>query len=516
MAVAEDMSPDVAIAHELITRLELTSWPLRTEGLTHSQPFLRYRDLEYYEDLQAWLASRVGDTPSYIQAAICNVRRVLDDVLLVINYDMEPNGPALWVRKWYHVSRGGSGHPREVEFFRIHCLVIQNLAAELTRAVNLVLTRTREVDDGVHPTAPLATVDTGSADAPMHAAQYSAEERELPQPYPGLREFPNVIMSRDIGAFGEVHEGRPRTPDDFVVWIDELLARLEGARPSRSPPTDTPPRSLPRPDGDATAATPVPWWKHPLLAVAVAVLGVVGYLGDATSKPWLTGVAVGALLVALPTYRLLVRPRPRAWLLALLVCAATAGAFIAEWIARSSNHDAPAATTETTGQRAQIQRPAMTRAAGQLAGGDILLASADGRKGAADPIIVRRRRPFFLVFFLDNVGPDALQSVRVEVSLPERAERAPAVLGRASSPNANPTSVRDIAGIRFTTRSACLRYVTGSTSLGRSGGVTVRRLDDGITTGGVTIGRLDVQASGRFYVMFKVIPEEQPAGTTCK
>ena len=288
-----------------------TSWPLRTEGLTHSQPFLRYRDLEYYEDLQgvACVARRRhpflhpgGD----LQCASRARRRPARHQLA----HMEPNGPALWVRKWYRVSRGGSGHPREVEFFRIHCLVIQNLAAELTRAVNLVLTRTREVDDGVaipRRRWPLLTLVRPMR--PVRAAGAVLRRgARTPPAVPGTSGISERHhVSRDIGAFGEVHEGRPRTPDDFVVWIDELLARLEGARPSRSPPTDTPPRSLPRPDGDAAAATPVPWWKHPLLAVAVAVLGVVGILLEPRRR--------SPGLRASPSARCLSRCRPIAcWL----------------------------------------------------------------------------------------------------------------------------------------------------------------------------------------------------------
>jgi hypothetical protein len=166
-------------------------------------------------------------------------------LLLVVNYELIARGGALWVRKWYQGAHGGTSRPRDVEFFQIHALLIQNLAAELTRAINLVLVRGRQADDRVLQTSALALVDTGSPDAPMQPAQYTAEEQKLPQPYPGLRDFPKLIPSRDFGALGEVREGRPRTPAAFVQCIDELIKRTAG-RPSEPPGAEIPPRALPR------------------------------------------------------------------------------------------------------------------------------------------------------------------------------------------------------------------------------------------------------------------------------
>ena len=177
------LAPDAAVAVDLIEWIGIDGWPRLSEGLTHSQPYLRLSDAAFFEDLQAWLASRAGDQPSFVQSAVANLRRILDDLLLVVHYDMVPRGEALWVRKWYHGAHGGTSSPREVEFFQMHTLLIQNLAAELTRAINLVLARVRQADDRVLQTSALTLVDTGSPDAPMHPAQYTPEEQTLPQPY---------------------------------------------------------------------------------------------------------------------------------------------------------------------------------------------------------------------------------------------------------------------------------------------------------------------------------------------
>ena len=79
------LAPDAAVAVDLIERIGIDDWPRRSEGLTHSQPYLRLSDAAFFEDLQAWLASRAGDQPSFVQSAVANLRRILDDLLLVVH-----------------------------------------------------------------------------------------------------------------------------------------------------------------------------------------------------------------------------------------------------------------------------------------------------------------------------------------------------------------------------------------------------------------------------------------------
>jgi hypothetical protein len=74
---------DVEIAVVLVERLDMDDRPRLTEGVSHSQPYMIDRDLDELHQVQAWLATRAGDTPSLVQAAVANFRRVLDDVLLV-------------------------------------------------------------------------------------------------------------------------------------------------------------------------------------------------------------------------------------------------------------------------------------------------------------------------------------------------------------------------------------------------------------------------------------------------
>lgn len=513
------LAPDVAIAVQLVERIRIEEWPWRSAGFTHPLPYLRFSDSDFFEALQAWLASRAGDRPSFVQASVANLRRVLDDIMFVIDYDMIPGGEVLWVRKWYHGGHGGDSSPREVEFFQSHTLLIQNLGAELTRAINLVVVRARQADSRVLQTSGLALVDTGSDHAPMHPAEYTAEEQELPQPYPGLRGFPQVIMSRDIGALGQVHEGRPRTPADIEHWIDELINRT-GGRPSGPPPPEIPPRALPRPESEETGGPDAEDRKrgsvlsHPLLLTAYAVLVVVSVIGGATAKPWLIGLSIGAVIAAVLTYRQLSRPSPPLWALLLVLVAGVVGAIAAEKISEEEPSDYPSAARPGTTPSSTLPPPGQPT--GQLARGDLLFASVDGRR-VADPISTPINRSFYLSFHVDNLGPDALRDVRVRVSLPTTAERAISVRGKAVSSNSNPEAAEDTVGVRFGGhRAGCLAFLPRSTVLRDSHGGTLARLPDGVTRTGIRLGRIDVSADAGRYVVFRVTSRSAEVGSDCR
>jgi hypothetical protein len=232
LPIPDDLAPDVAGAVELIKRVEVDRWLNLTGGLSQSPPRITDGGHERLEDLQAWLATRAGDERSFVQAAVANFQRVLHDLLVVFDYEAEEVTQRVYrVQKWYHGAFGGSSNPLEIEFYEAHVLLIRNLVAELTRAINLVVGRAREADARVLVGVGSATVDTGSPHAPMQAAKYSESEQTLGEPYPGLLGFPGVIESRDVGALGQKAEGVPRTVGDMEDWVTELLKR-QLAKPS--------------------------------------------------------------------------------------------------------------------------------------------------------------------------------------------------------------------------------------------------------------------------------------------
>ncbi len=83
-----------------VERSDPEHWPQRTASFTHSQPYIYVSDQEFFEELQGWLAQRSGLNRSHVTASVNNYRRVLDDLMLVLHFDMDTRTDSLWVRKW--------------------------------------------------------------------------------------------------------------------------------------------------------------------------------------------------------------------------------------------------------------------------------------------------------------------------------------------------------------------------------------------------------------------------------
>jgi hypothetical protein len=311
---------DVTVALELLDRIPLEKWPLLMEGPMSAPPRVRINDAELLEDVLGWLASRAADEPSYVQAAVANVARCLEDWLLVLHYDMEVRGQFFFVSSWYRTAGpGATGRAREVEHYEIHQTLIHNLTVELTRAVNLVIVRARKADARALLGVGLAVVDTGSAIGAMRAAQYSEQEREMPQPYPGLRSFPAVIAQRDLGALGERSDGVPRYPSDLEHWIEALLQRL-GRQPADPAPPGRPPFALARPDDTSwTADRP-----RSLILTGYAIVVAVGVIGQVVADRRLRFAALAALVVGVLLHRAL-QHRHSTWPIVAVALAAVGG-----------------------------------------------------------------------------------------------------------------------------------------------------------------------------------------------
>ena len=175
-----------------------------------------------------------------MQAAVWNVGRVLADLSLVLNYHMEPRDHTYMVFQWYRLNYGRAGQQREVEEWCTHVALIHNLSIELTRAINLVIERARRADNQVLAGDGAAVIETGPTHAPMEAVAYSPDEAAVPEPYPGLEEFPRIMDSRAVGGLG--CPGR-RIPAGQLAEFDHWITHLVEHRGRGS---DPPPRVLPR------------------------------------------------------------------------------------------------------------------------------------------------------------------------------------------------------------------------------------------------------------------------------
>jgi len=327
---------------ELLERVHVEAWSRLTHGPMWSPPWISVENAQLFEDVQAWLAGRVAEPPSLVRSAVENFARVLDDWLLCLHYELDLHEGVYSVRKWYHRGLGGTGAPREVEFFACHTLLIRNLTAEMTRAVNLVITRVRAADESALEDIGFATVDSGADHAPMHAARYSAAEQQTPQPYPGLVAFPAVVEQRDIGALGEIAHNEPRRPVDFERWIAELLKRTRG-RPSGPPPPAEP--SIPRrrrdPEPGLVEASSWHTWIVSGIFVAVAIVTAVTTIGQAFAEAWLLHAAIGALVFGVPLTPWLRRRHPPLWALAVVAAGAVTGMLIGHLLDRGPSPAPP-------------------------------------------------------------------------------------------------------------------------------------------------------------------------------
>src|SRR4051794_8228710 len=99
-----ELAPDVALAVELVELAELPRWPIMAPGLLLPTPRIHVRDSERFEDLLAWIASRSGEPPSFVQAAVANFGQVLADLMLVLNYEMNYRDNHYVVSQWYRLS----------------------------------------------------------------------------------------------------------------------------------------------------------------------------------------------------------------------------------------------------------------------------------------------------------------------------------------------------------------------------------------------------------------------------
>jgi hypothetical protein len=241
----DEYEEDIALAIELLDRVDLPGWPGRMDGPTGHAPHIHDRVWEDLQDLQTWLRASAPDPESQIQAAIVNFARVLDDFLFVVDHDLEPDGNLWTVAKWYRRTHGPDVY-EEAEQYRTHVMLLHHLAAEMTRALNLVVSRCRTAETSSVRGRPWALVSDGSQ---LFRATYTPDQAQAAQPYPGLRAFPLAVPQRDFAGLGpNYEEDRPKTPEDVVAWIDELISR-HGPPLGGTPPPDS---------GDLPLALPLP------------------------------------------------------------------------------------------------------------------------------------------------------------------------------------------------------------------------------------------------------------------
>jgi hypothetical protein len=231
--------PLLAVAEELARRIHLSSWEMWTEGLFEPRPRIHISVDGRLQEVQGWLAGRViGNDSSPLGAALLNLARVLVDFQLALNYDMDDRNDFYWVAQFYRAWDGYAGRREQVERYQAHIALIKNLAAEMSRAMNLIIDRARAVDALAFHGVPHAVIMAGPEHERAVVPTYSESERAAAQPYPGLDGFPSALPTRADGSFGVGSSPEAPTPEDLSGWVT-FLQKQRGSGSAPPPGSDT-------------------------------------------------------------------------------------------------------------------------------------------------------------------------------------------------------------------------------------------------------------------------------------
>lgn len=216
---------ELDLARELADRAGLAHWQRLTEGLFAPTPHIGIEDSERLQELQGWLAAHVPVEPAGpVASALANFTRVLIDLELVLDHNMHVREHQYWLFPWYRSYYGYSDLPNQLDHYKRHVALIHNLAAELTRALNLVRDRARDLERGFLEQEGAAVALSGPDHSLAQAVRYGPIEASSDQPYPGLRGFPEALPERHGGSFGVGHHDDAHTPLELSDWIDKLEA----------------------------------------------------------------------------------------------------------------------------------------------------------------------------------------------------------------------------------------------------------------------------------------------------
>lgn len=103
---------------------------------------------------------------------------------------------------------------------------------------------------------------------------------------------------------------------------------------------------------------------------------------------------------------------------------------------------------------------------------------------------------------IHNPGPGEIEEVNVSVNLPGGASQSNVSTVNITSQNAQPASTSDTATVNLSSAQS-INYVSGSTQLLDQDGGVISSLPDGITSGGVNIGKVGISIEKMRFVQFK-------------
>jgi nucleoside phosphorylase len=214
------------LGRHLADILDLDSWHRKTEGIFFgSPPDIAVEFDERLVEAVAWVGSRVPIAGAEsVLDAMYNLESVIRDFRDVFHQKAElmDSHRRYRVEQFYRqYNKPISVREQLLEEFSMHVLLIKDLGAEMTRAVNLIGERIRSGHDPDYRVVEGAAGIYVGPDESFMVVTYTDDEREQARPYPGLPGFAEILSSRD-GSFGPY---RPLIED----WPETALEHLSAA-----------------------------------------------------------------------------------------------------------------------------------------------------------------------------------------------------------------------------------------------------------------------------------------------
>ena len=218
----------VRLGDELGEILGIDHWQRQTNGIFFgSPPDVPAKFDERLESAAAWISRRVAlDGLDEVLEAIANLGAVIRDFRDVFHQQVEPTagGQVLRVVQFYRqYDKAVAERERLLEEYERHVLLIKDLGAEMTRAVNLVDARIRVLEPSYRVMQGVAGIFAG-ADESLVVVTYTEDEARVAQPYPGLAEFEAALGTRD-GSFGPYRGREELWPETALDRLDDALTR---------------------------------------------------------------------------------------------------------------------------------------------------------------------------------------------------------------------------------------------------------------------------------------------------
>jgi hypothetical protein len=202
-----------AIIDEWQERLDLDEWPNYMSGVMSGHPTMKMERFDRLTALREWLFARLwpGTEPN-LEDAFENFRRVLQDFQRVFGENPDPffsdRRDELALHKFYRDAFGpNANHNFLMTKFEYYVDLIEDLAVELTRAINAVCEAIRQtIDPQFRIEEGMVLLVSGMySDLSIHTHRLTYPAGSGSACYPGLESFLSARTTRDL-YFGS---GRP-------------------------------------------------------------------------------------------------------------------------------------------------------------------------------------------------------------------------------------------------------------------------------------------------------------------